>query len=77
MRSGGTPVADILVCVPQVSSCPRDVALDLLRRVGLGHRIEEAREALPDPIDLDHDQELLARFGLTRGQLEERLGASP
>ena len=36
-----------------------------MRRVGLEEYVEEAAGKLPDPIDLDRDQELLASYGLT------------
>lgn len=52
-------------------------ALALLRRWGLEHTAEEAEHELPDTIDLNRDQELLARYGITRGQLVDRAGGSP
>ena len=48
-----------------------------MRRVGLEEYVEEAAGKLPDPIDLDRDQELLASYGLTRTQVLNRLGSSP
>ena len=36
-----------------------------------------AERELPDTIDLRRDQDLLARFGITRGQLMDRAGGSP
>src|SRR5437016_1431720 len=48
-----------------------------MRRVGLEEYVEEAAGKLPDPIDLDRDQELLASYGLTRTQVLDRLGSSP
>ena len=56
---------------------PRDFALQLLRRIGAGDRVDEARAALPDPVDLDQDATVLARFGLTRDHLYSELGGSP
>ena len=55
----------------------REQALDAMRRVGLEEYVEEAAGKLPDPIDLDRDQELLASYGLTRTQVLDRLGSSP
>jgi hypothetical protein len=52
-------------------------ALDMLDKIGPRDLIPEATQALPDLIDIDRDQALLARFGLQRGQLIERFGASP
>jgi hypothetical protein len=52
-------------------------ALKMLRKVGSGHLVAEAAHILPDPIDTERDGHLLARYGLTPGQLLERFGASP
>ncbi|MEN3320886.1 MAG: hypothetical protein V7643_4288 [Mycobacterium sp.] len=52
-------------------------ALKMLRKVGSDHLVAEAAQALPDPIDTERDGHLLARYGLTPGQLMERFGASP
>jgi hypothetical protein len=41
--------------------------------VGIG----EALEQLPDPIDLQRDQEILGRYGLNPERLMDRMGASP
>lgn len=50
----------------------------LLRRVGYSEElIEEISAQLPDPIDVDRDQQVLNKYGLTRGHLMELLGASP
>jgi hypothetical protein len=52
-------------------------AIALLRRWGMGHLVEAAQRELPDTIDLVRDQDLLARYGMTRGQLIDRAGGSP
>jgi hypothetical protein len=52
-------------------------ALALLQRWGMGHMIEQAQRELPETIDLARDQDLLARYGMTRGQLIDRAGGSP
>jgi hypothetical protein len=52
-------------------------ALAMLRRWGMGHLAETAERELPEKIDLRRDQELLARYGMTRGQLMDRAGGSP
>ena len=51
----------------------------MLARVGRGDLIEDAKRNLPDPIDTDRDidQERLLQYGLTRGQLIDRMGGSP
>jgi hypothetical protein len=39
--------------------------------------ISDALSQLPDPIDLQRDQEILASYGLSRERLMDRLGSSP
>jgi hypothetical protein len=51
--------------------------LDYMKRVGLCELVEKAALELPDTIDEEHDQELLARFGLARAQLIDRFAGSP
>jgi hypothetical protein len=51
--------------------------LALLRRVGWADLIEEVDRSLPDPVDTVRDGQLLAHYGLTSGQLVDRLGGSP
>jgi hypothetical protein len=51
--------------------------LRLLRRIGRFDVLEEADRLLPDPVDTVRDAQLLARYGLTRSQLTDRLGGSP
>jgi hypothetical protein len=43
--------------------CMSDV-LDLMRRLGMHDRIEQAQRELPETIDLTGDGELLAALGL-------------
>lgn len=49
----------------------------VLRRVGRGDLIDEVNRTLPDPVDTVRDRQLLAHYGITRGQLVDRLGGSP
>ena len=50
----------------------------VLRRVGYSDEfIAELLRQLPDPIDLQRDQQVLARHGLSPERLMERLGGSP
>lgn len=49
----------------------------MMRRVGLHALIQQPDQELPDAIDLESDQQLLARFGLSRTQLLEDFDASP
>jgi hypothetical protein len=51
--------------------------LRLLQRIGRFDLIEEVDQVLPDRIDAIRDAQLLARYGLTRNQLTDRLGGSP
>jgi hypothetical protein len=53
-------------------------ALALLRRSGVHEDTIRALEAvLPDPVDLERDANLLARYGITRSALVDRMGGSP
>lgn len=50
----------------------------LMRRIGVAPDVvEEIKAQVPDPIDVERDAPLLARYDLTRGRLMEILGASP
>jgi hypothetical protein len=54
----------------------RDV-LDTLRRAGVYGLIDGKEDELPDPVDLDRDEPLLADLGITRGLLVDLMGGSP
>ncbi len=56
---------------------PRDVVLRVLRRFHGPERVEEARRALPDPVDVKRDAAILAGFGLTMERLYDAGGMSP
>ena len=49
----------------------------VLRRVGRVDLIDEVNRTLPDPVDTVRDAQLLAHYGLTRGQLVDQIGGSP
>jgi hypothetical protein len=50
----------------------------VLRRAGYSDEFfSEVLSHLPDPVDLQRDQEILARYGLSSERLMDRLGASP
>jgi hypothetical protein len=49
----------------------------MLKMLGRHDLLAEARQALPDPIDCDRDQNLLAKFGLGLDHLMDRWGGSP
>ncbi len=53
-------------------------ATRILRRAGYSDEfIRELLSQLADPIDLERDQQILARYGLTAAQLMDRMGGSP
>jgi hypothetical protein len=61
-----------------VSLRSREEVTRVLRRVGYADEfISGVLSQLPDPIDLQRDQEILARYGLSRERLMDRLGSSP
>jgi hypothetical protein len=50
----------------------------VLRRAGCSDEfISEVLSQLPDPIDLQRDQQILARYGLSSERLMDRMGGSP
>jgi hypothetical protein len=50
----------------------------VLHRAGIPQaRIDEILSQLPDPIDLDEAEALLACYGVTREHLIDQLGGSP
>jgi hypothetical protein len=55
--------------------------LHLMKRVGLGDRVPEARLLLPDPLDLERPEhlELLSQVGLPLDvdALRDQMGGSP
>jgi hypothetical protein len=55
---------------------PRQQVIDLMRRLGLGDRIAEAQQELPDPVDLYRDAAVLARLGLGVDETVNMLGGS-
>jgi hypothetical protein len=65
-----------------VSSPPagrsHEEAARILRRAGYSDEfIEELLSQLPDPIDLQRDEQILARYGVSRERLMDRMGGSP
>jgi hypothetical protein len=50
----------------------------LLRREGYSDEfISEVLAQLPEPVDVERDQEILGRYGLSPERLMDRMGASP
>lgn len=65
-----------------MASAPADrsheEAVRVLRRAGYSNDfIREVLRELPDPFDLDREGEILARYGLSRELLSDRMGGSP
>jgi hypothetical protein len=54
----------------------RGEVISVMRRVGLGDRVAEAQQTLPEVIDLDRDEQLLYRLGLSLDWIVDRLGGS-
>ena len=54
----------------------RGEVITVMRRVGLGDRVAEAQQTLPEVIDLDRDEQLLYRLGLSLDRIVDRLGGS-
>jgi len=60
------------------TSRSHEVAARLFRREGYSDEfISEVLSHLPDPFDLQRDQQVLARYGLDPEILEDRIGGSP
>jgi hypothetical protein len=55
---------------------PRSDITDIMRRIGLGDRIAEAQQILPEVVDLDRDEHLLTRLGLSLDRIVDELGGS-
>ena len=55
----------------------RQHVVEILRVSGLPEVAEEARRALPDPVEYDEAERFLAQFGVTKDELISRVGGSP
>jgi hypothetical protein len=56
----------------------REETARVLRRAGYSEEfIKEVLSQLPDPIDIDRDQQILAHYDLSPERLMDRLGGSP
>ena len=57
---------------------PKSEVLAVLHRAGIAeHTLQALNAALEDPVDLQRDGNLLARYGITRDSLIDRMGGSP
>jgi hypothetical protein len=60
-----------------MASYRHDKVARLLRREGYSDEfISEVLGQLPEPVDVERDQEILGRYGLNAERLMDRLGAS-
>jgi hypothetical protein len=55
----------------------REQVEDIMRRVGMADRIPEAREILPEEVDLDRDAGLLLKLGLSIDRIVNDMGGGP
>jgi hypothetical protein len=55
----------------------RQWLVDLLRRLGYEHEAEEALRVLPDELDRKQLEEFGNKYGISRGELVDRMGGSP
>ncbi|HZC69342.1 MAG TPA: hypothetical protein VE442_01485 [Jatrophihabitans sp.] len=54
----------------------RSEIIDIMQRIGLGDRTTEALRILPEVVDLDRDERLLSRLGLSLDRIVDGLGGS-
>ena len=55
----------------------RKSVVDLMNQLGYSEAAEEASRVLPDPVDLEELKKLSDRYGISRAELESRMGSSP
>ena len=55
----------------------RQWVVDMLRRMGYAQEADEAARELPDPVDLEQLREFGDRHGISRDELNSRMGGSP
>jgi len=64
--------------IPRAARRSHEEFARALRRAGYSDEfISDVLRQLPDPIDLERDQEILARYGLSPERLMDRMGGSP
>jgi predicted Zn-dependent protease with MMP-like domain len=51
--------------------------IDTLRRLGLTQAADEAEQELPDQVSQEQLLELGDKYGISRDELESRMGGSP
>jgi DNA-binding NarL/FixJ family response regulator len=52
----------------------REQIIAVMLRIGMSDKIAEARELLPETVDLDRDATLLLKLGLSMDRVADRLG---
>ena len=52
----------------------REQIIAVMVRIGMADRVGEARELLPETVDLDRDAVLLLQLGLSIDRVADRLG---
>ena len=55
----------------------RQWVVDMLRHIGYAQEADEAAQELPDPVDLEQLREFGDRHGISRDELNSRMGGSP
>ena len=55
----------------------RQWVIDMLNHMGYSEAAEEASRVLPEQLDLKQLQEFRDRHGISRTELESRMGGSP
>jgi hypothetical protein len=72
-------VVDLRATMDGTMQVSKEHLLAVLARTGRQDLIEQAKRDLPEMIDTDRDldEEHLLKYGLTRGQLIDRMGGSP
>jgi hypothetical protein len=55
----------------------REHVVGILRMAALPDLAEEARRALPDPVEYNLAERFLAQYGVTKDELISRRGGSP
>ena len=55
----------------------RQKIIDMLNHLGYSEAAEEASRVLPEQVDLKQVQEFSDRRGISRSELESRMGGSP
>jgi hypothetical protein len=48
-----------------------------MNHMGYAEAAEEASRVLPDPVDLEQLEKFSNRYGISRAELESRMGSSP